>query len=128
MELGYYLFDYSQLSDLLTKDEIEYLNSEVSVKEFNTKYGVTYDNGAFTLGFFDFLKNNARENKCKMIFVYGENAPWTGAAISDKYVDNDYIKKLLIRKGVHSPQLNDEDSYSKEERKRVIDAINEFLK
>lgn len=128
MELGYYLFDYSKLSDLLIEDEIEYLNSEVSVKEFNKKDGVTYDGGAFTLNFFNFLGNNAEKTKCKMIFVYGDNDPWTGAAIPDNYVDNTYIKKLLIRKGVHSPQLNDEDSYSKEERKRVIDAINEFLK
>ena len=63
-----------------------------------------------------------------MIFVYGENDPWTGAAIPDNYVDNTYIKKLLIRKGVHSPQLDDENSYSKEDRQKVIDAINEFLK
>lgn len=128
MELGYFLYDYSQLSELLTKDDIKYLNSATTIKIYNTNYGVTYDNGAFTRGFFDFLGNNAEKTKCKMIFVYGDNDPWTGAAIPDNYVDNTYIKKLLIRKGVHSPQLNDENSYSKEDRQKVIDAINEFLK
>lgn len=127
MELGYYLFDYSKVSDLLTNEEIESLNSGNTITDNNTKYGVTYDNGTFTLEFFDFLENNAEETKCKMIFVYGENDPWTGAAISDEYVDNTYIKKLLIRRGVHNPYLNEEDSYSKEDRKRVIDAVNEFL-
>ena len=74
-------------------------NLAIICKEFNKKYGVTDDGGAFTLNFFNFLGNNAEKTKCKMIFVYGDNDPWTGAAIPDNYVDNTYIKKLLIRKG-----------------------------
>ena len=54
----------------------------------------------------ELLKNLETTNK-KLIFVYGENDPWTGAAIPDP--TNPNVKKYLVPNGTHT---DDFDNYS----------------
>ncbi|MBR5964636.1 MAG: hypothetical protein IK015_00730 [Treponema sp.] len=127
MELGYYLFDWSRVEDKFADGDKNQLNQLTSNTQYNSLYGVDYDEGALMKGFLKFLEDNGSNTKCKMVFVYGKNDPWTGAAIPDAVVDNTYIKKFIIPQGMHSSNLNDETYYPKEERKKIIDAIEGFL-
>lgn len=128
-ELGYYTYDWSYLKDrgLLSDDEIEAYRESIYIKNIVKGYDVEYDNGALMNGFFDFLAKNSSKDKCRMVFVYGENDPWTGGAIPDNLADDTYIKKILIKKGVHSSNLNSQLYYSQEDREKVVSAISNFL-
>ena len=46
------------------------------------------------------LLENLKTTKKKLIFVYGENDPWTGAAIPDP--TNDNVKKHIVPCGTHT--------------------------
>ena len=127
-ELGYFLYDWGLFTDYLTEKEIGYFKKWQTIARYNTKYGVTYDNGKLMTDFIGFLQNNATNNKCKMLFIYSANDPWTGAAIPDSAKDDLYIKKYITALGVHSTHLNNTDHYSEAQKKQILDIINEFLK
>ena len=134
MELGYYLFDWSLVENVLTGDDLARFNEDlVEIKKWNSNttynddYNVTFDGGALMKGFLHFLENNASNDKCKMVFIYGENDPWTGAAIPDDAADDTYIKKFVIPQGIHNSELNNETYYPKDYRQKIIEAIEGFL-
>ena len=52
----------------------------------------------------ELLKNLETTNK-KLIFVYGENDPWTGAAIPDP--TNPNVKKYLVPNGTHTDNFEE---------------------
>ncbi len=112
---------------LMTDAEIDYFNNSRNIVKLTEDYHIEYDNGALMNGFFDFLAGNSSNDKCRMVFVYGENDPWTGGAIADNLADDTYVKKIIIKKGVHSSSLNNELYYSKEDREKIVSAIENFL-
>ena len=128
-ELGSYIYDWSFLKEkgLLSDEEIESFNNQTSIKNIAKNYSVEWDNGALMNGFLDFLAENSSQNKCRMVFIYGENDPWTGGSIPDNLADDTYVKKIIIRKGIHCPYLNNEFYYSKEDREKIVSAIENFL-
>lgn len=128
-ELGYYLLDWNFLKEkgLMTDAEIDYFNNSLNIVNLTEDYHIEYDNGALMNGFFNFLAGNSSNDKCRMVFVYGENDPWTGGAIADNLADDTYVKKIIIKKGVHSSSLNNELYYSKEDREKIVSAIENFL-
>ena len=66
----------------------------------------------------DFLKTT----DCKMFFVYGENDPWTGAAIDDP--TNVNVKKLVIKGGTHNDAI---PTYTDDERKQLMDFVKPII-
>ena len=74
----------------------------------------------------DFINNFLPTTTMPMIFVYGENDPWTGCAIPDP--TNPNIVKIIIPKGVHSDFI-DLDSYCpKETYQQICYAIYKYIK
>lgn len=126
MELGYYLFDWTPVENCLSSDDIKQFNSWGTITNYSGKYGVTYDGGTLMKGFLKFLENNSSNHKCKMVFVYGENDPWTRAAIPDESVDNIYIKKFLIPEGTHNSYLDNRSYYSKKIAKKSCQQLKLF--
>ncbi len=129
MELGYIQYDWSDLQQagFLSEEEVEDLKAMDGVESFLDTYGLTYDNGALMNGFITFLQENSTKDKCRMLFIYGENDPWTGGAIPDSVVDGTYIKKIIAKKGLHSQSINNVSHYAKEDREAILDAINTLL-
>lgn len=66
----------------------------------------------------DFLKTT----NCKMFFVYGENDPWTGAAIDDP--TNENVKKMVIKGGTHNDAIY---NYTADERNKLMNFVKSIL-
>ncbi|MBQ6747165.1 MAG: hypothetical protein IJR07_09010 [Bacteroidaceae bacterium] len=124
LELGTYAFSYSFLEDCkyITKQDMlnwqkDNLSSNVEYPEYVSRY-----NGKMME---DFLKN-LNTTKKKMVFVYGGNDPWTGAAVPNSVTSNPNVKKFIIPHGTHNDDiLSDEKWGGKGEE--IIDAMNAFL-
>lgn len=131
MELGYFLYDFASLlpeDHLLRNEDLEWFPNYQSFKQFNNTYGVTYDGGKLMNAFLDFVKNNRNKDKCKMVFIYGGNDPWTGAAIPDPDTDDPYVKKHIVPNGVHSGWINYESQYPAADKEWIMNTVNEMLK
>ena len=94
---------------------------------YNKKYGVEYDGGKLMNDFLAFVKNNRNNNKCKMLFVYGANDPWTGAAIPDPDANDPYVKKFVVPNGVHSGWLNYTPHYSTKDKDYIVNTVKQML-
>ena len=124
LELGTYSFSYSFLDDgnyITQQDMLDWqkdnASSDVEYPEYASRY-----NGKMMA---DFLKNLNTTEK-KMVFVYGGNDPWTGAAVPNSVTSNPNVKKFIIPLGTHNDDiLSDENWESKGEE--IYDAINDFL-
>lgn len=129
-ELGHFLYDWSPLTDnnLITQDELAWLKNRQTITRNLEWYGVTNDGGKLMNGFLDFVKNNRNKDKCKMVFVYGDNDPWTGAAIPDPASDDPCVKKHIVPKGVHSGWINSVYQYPVEEKDWIMNTVKEMLK
>lgn len=64
----------------------------------------------------DFLDNFLPKSKKKMVFVYCENAPWTGGAIPDS--NNPNVVKIVSPGGCHSDDILNENYFPKEWREK----------
>ena len=124
LELGSYAFSYSFMENCtyLTQQEMlqwqtDNVSSAVEYPEYATRY-----NGKMMA---DFLKNLNTTNK-KMVFVYGGNDPWTGAAIPNSVTSNPNVKKLIIPHGTHNDDILSEENWESK-GEEIIDAINAFL-
>ena len=128
-ELGYFGYDFSVLPEnhLLSENSVSWLKTYGSIDKHTSKYGVTFDDGKLMKDFLEFIRNNRYNNKCKMLFIYADNDPWSGAAIPDPDADDPYIKKHMVTDGVHSPWINSPAQYSTEERDWIMNAVNEML-
>ena len=91
-------------------------------------HGVEYDGGKMMNGFLDFVKNNRYKEKCKMLFVYGGNDPWTGAAIPDPDKDDPCVKKYVVPNGTHNAWLTYPSYYTAQDRDYIVNTVKEWLK
>ena len=99
-ELGYFLYDWTILPE--NQINLEWLKNKQTIKRYNRWYDVKYDEGKLMKSFLDFVKNNRNKDKCKMLFVYGGNDPWTGAAIPDPDKDDPCVKRRPMREEICS--------------------------
>lgn len=98
-ELGYFLFDWRQLQD-------QGLVSDSDVQQFY---------------------NWQNDKKCRMLFIYGANDPWTGAAIPDPAADDPYVKKYIVPNGLHSGHLKRSEHYSQNDKDYIINTIRRMM-
>ena len=108
-ELGYALNDYSWIVDLVTPENLSALNKPDCDPR---TYGVTHDGGAFIRQFLTGMK----QSDCYMIFVYGEQDPWTGACIPNEYLGKN-SQVLSITDGIHNDFIYD---WNETERNALI--------
>lgn len=128
-ELGYFLYDWTILPEnhLLSDSNIKWLKNKQTIKRYNKWYDVKYDDGMMK-SFLDFVKNNRTKDKCKMLFVYGGNDPWTGAAIPDPDKDDPYVKKYVVPNGTHNAFLTNPEYYRPEDKDYIVNTVKEWLK
>ena len=116
---GYFGFDYTWFLDgkLLSDSDKQYLKD--LMEEFKESKSVELQ--------IDLVKNLETTTK-KMIFVYGEDDPWTGAAIPDP--TNPNVKKYIIPHGVHTDNLEYFTRYKggAEVTKQFLDDVIENMK
>ena len=62
-----------------------------------------------------------------MLFVYGANDPWTGAAIPDPAADDPCVKTYIVPSGLHSGHLNKTSHYSQSDKDYIINTIRRLL-
>lgn len=129
-ELGYFLFDWSKIpaNTILPPTNFEWFKKNQSSTRYNKTFDVTYDNGKLMKDFLGFVKNNSSNARCKMLFVYGGNDPWTGAAIPDPAAGDACVKKYIVHKGVHSGSLNNSRLYPASDKEYIINTVKEWLK
>jgi len=126
-ELGYFLYDWTWLPDNYPEYYRKWLEKYRSITSYNKTYGMEYDGGKLMNDFLAFVKNNRNKDKCKMLFIYGGNDPWSGAAIPDPDPDDPCVKKHMVPNGVHSDDLNDPEDYTEEEKNWIMNAVREML-
>ena len=129
-ELGYFLDDWQWLLDkeLITEKDVKVFNGWQSITYYIKQFGVTYDGGTLMNNFLSFVKNNRNDKKCRMLFIYGSNDPWTGAAIPDPAADDPYVKKYVVRNGVHSGHLNYDSHYTSSDKNYIISTVRTMMK
>jgi hypothetical protein len=127
-ELGHFVFDWSVLPDDYPAKDVQWLKKQYGIVPINERYNVEYDGGKLMNDFLAFMRNNRNKDKCKMLFIYGSNDPWSGAAIPDPDPDDPYVKKHLVHNGIHSDALTTPESYSEEEKDWIMNAVREMLK
>ena len=73
------------------------------------------------------LLKNLETTKKKLIFVYGEDDPWTGGAIPDP--TNPNVKKYIIPHGYHSDDFDEYEWYpgGKEMGQQILDDIKAII-
>ena len=74
----------------------------------------------------DFKNNFLPTTKMKMIFVYGGQDHWTGAAIPDP--TNPNVKKFIVPGGTHNDWIFNTNYCPKETCDAIVKQMNEFLK
>ncbi len=128
-ELGYFLYDWTILPEnhLLSDSNIKWLKNKQTITRYNKWYDVKYDDRMMK-SFLDFVKNNRTKDKCKMLFVYGGNDPWTGAAIPDPDKDDPCVKKYVVPKGTHNAFLTNPEYYRPEDKDYIVNTVKEWLK
>ena len=128
-ELGYFLYDWTILPEnhLLSDSNIKWLKNKQTITRYNKWYDVKYDDRMMK-SFLDFVKNNRTKDKCKMLFVYGGNDPWTGAAIPDPDKDDPCVKKYVVPNGTHNAFLTNPEYYRPEDKDYIVNTVKEWLK
>ena len=128
-ELGHFLYDWSVLPEnSMYEGHRKWLIDHQTITKYNKWYEVEYDGGKLMKGFLDFVKNNRYKDKCKMLFVYGGNDPWTGAAIPDPDKDDPYVKKFVVPNGTHNAWLTYPYYYTAQDRDYIVNTVKEWLK
>jgi len=112
IELGGSGNDLSWVEDLLTPEEKQYLTRVNDPATF----GVTYDGGKFIRKFLAGMK----QSDCPMMFVYGQQDPWTGGQIPDEYLGPN-SQKLYIHNGTHNDFI---DKWNASERNQLFQWLN----
>ena len=124
LELGYYRPYYDDLKPYLGLTTMEFIidnDKDMPHTDYPT-YAARFSN-AMTQ---DFIKNFLPVTTMPMIFVYGENDPWTGCAIPDP--SNPYVDKIIVPKGAHSDYINNEFYCPKEIYQQICYAIYKYIK
>lgn len=106
-------FNYSWVKEgtLLTDSDKKYFDDKEKKSKASDKVELSY-----------LVKDFLKTTDCKMFFVYGENDPWTGAAIDDP--TNENVKKLVIKGGTHNDAIN---TYTTDESKQLMDFVKPII-
>lgn len=130
MELGYFLYDWSLLTGdgLITDDMLRWLQDVQTIRRYSRKYGVEWDGGRLMTSFLDFVANNRYRDRCRMLFIYGANDPWTGAAIPDPAPDDPCVVKHVVPGGAHSGKFTNPKLYPPDERDFVVSTVRRLLR
>ena len=86
-----------------------------------------YDSFEFDPSLLEFVKQQTANAKKPILFIYGEDDPWTGACIDDEYINGDNVRKYIIPAQTHTACINlmqDSDNDLKEE---LLDFIDKAL-
>ena len=124
LELGHYRMYFDDLKPYLELTTMEFiLNNDEGLlyKDYPT-YAARYSD-AMTK---DFITNFLPNTTKKMIFVYGENDPWTGCAIPDP--TNPNVQKFIVPKGGHNDFIDNEQYCPKETYQQIMTAIGKYIK
>ena len=106
-------YNYSWVKEgtLLTDSDKKYFDDKEKSNKASKKTELSY-----------LVKDFLKTTDCKMFFVYGENDPWTGAAIDDP--TNENVKKLIIKNGTHNDAI---PTYTADERNQLMDFVKSIL-
>lgn len=124
LELGHYRMYFDDLKpylELTTMDFILNKDEGMLYKDYPT-YAARYSD-AMTK---DFITNFLPNTTKKMIFVYGENDPWTGCAIPDP--TNPNVQKIIVPKGGHNDFIDNEQYCPKATYQQIMAAIGKYIK
>lgn len=114
-ELGFYTYDMEHLRDLLTIEQCDDYVQRVHLPK-----GVHYD---FDPTMYQKAVEYIRDNDPNMIFIYGENDPWTGAA--PKIPEGKKNMKLfIIPEKVHGASITD---LPQETRIEIVSQLKKWL-
>ena len=122
-ELGDYAITYDFLKGTqgLFPSYLDYFEKREQLAFQFPMYVGQYNN-AMTM---DFINNFLPKTSKKMVFVYGGQDTWTGAAIPDP--TNSNVKKIIVPGGVHCDNMNDTRYYTKEYSDKIMALIKAFL-
>ena len=106
-------YNYSWVKEgtLLTDSDKKYFDDIEKKSKASDKVELSYK-----------VKDFLKTTDCKMFFVYGENDPWTGAAIDDP--TNENVKKMVIKGGTHNDAIY---NYTADESKQLMDFVKSIL-
>ena len=106
-------YNYSWVKEgtLLTDSDKKYFDDKEKASKASKKTELSY-----------LVKDFLKTTDCKMFFVYGENDPWTGAAIDDP--TNENVKKLIIKNGTHNDAIQ---TYTADERNQLMDFVKPII-
>ena len=106
-------YNYSWVKEgtLLTDSDKKYFDDKEKANKASDKVELSY-----------LVKDFLKTTNCKMFFVYGENDPWTGAAIDDP--TNENVKKLIIKNGTHNDAI---PTYTADESKQLMDFVKPII-
>jgi hypothetical protein len=106
-------YNYSWVKEgtLLTDSDKKYFDDKEKKYTASDKVELSY-----------LVKDFLKTTDCKMFFVYGENDPWTGAAIDDP--TNENVKKMVIKGGTHNDAIY---NYTADESKQLMDFVKSIL-
>lgn len=106
-------YNYSWVKEgtLLTDSDKKFFDDKEKANTASDKVELSY-----------LVKDFLKTTDCKMFFVYGENDPWTGAAIDDP--TNENVKKMVIKGGTHNDAI---PTYTADESKQLMDFVKSIL-
>lgn len=106
-------YNYSWIKEgtLLTDSDKKYFDDKEKANKASDKVELSY-----------LVKDFLKTTDCKMFFVYGENDPWTGAAIDDP--TNENVKKMVIKNGTHNDAI---PTYTADESKQLMDFVKPII-
>ena len=125
-ELGCAEMTYQQVNNSYLKPEE--VTKVVYFLGRQTKYEGIYkqDNGALMKAFREWCYT---ERSQPIIFVYGKNDPWTGAAPdADAIQSNPMLEMVIDPMATHQDYFLHESEYEPSSRQTIIEALTKFLK
>lgn len=72
----------------------------------------------------NFLKQQTAQAKKPILFIYGEDDPWTGACIDDEYVNGTNVRKYILPAQCHTASIYD----IKDSDRALKDELNDFIR
>ena len=117
-----FAFDYLKGCPLFSADYThEIYDEECSAIEKMQVYNSQYSNAQAL----DFLNNFLPTTTKKMVFVYGEQDPWTGSAIPDP--TNPNIRKIIVPRGCHNDYFNHPNYCPVDTYNEIMRAVREAI-
>lgn len=118
-----YKFDYLKGCPYYSPDFVELiLKTAYRTDAVLPRFTALYSNAQAL----DFLNNFLPTTTQKMVFVYGEQDPWTGSAIPDP--TNPNVKKIIVPRGCHNDYFNEPDKCPVETYNEIMRAVREVIK